>query len=101
MEGIPILAIKKSITPRNGPTRIIASEIHLLAGAFFCSLSRTRGGLEGLLSSGSNRFSDSVATPESEEVSAGAVISFMSVNRSNTLLAIREIACFASCNLFN
>jgi hypothetical protein len=79
MEGNPILAIKKSITPRNGPTRIIASEIHLLAGVFFCSPNRTRGGLEGLLSSGSNRFGKSVATPESEEVLAAAVISFISV----------------------
>jgi hypothetical protein len=77
MEGMPILAIKKSITPRKGPTRITASEIHLLAGVFSRSRDRTPRGLEGLLSSG--RFSESVATRESEEVSAGAVISFMSL----------------------
>ena len=67
MEGIPILAIKKSITPRNGPTRIIASEIHLLAGVFFWTPDRTRRGLGRALNSGSNRFSESVAAPESEE----------------------------------
>src|SRR6202043_3250269 len=33
MEGTPILAIKKSMTPRNGPTRMTARAIHLLAGS--------------------------------------------------------------------
>jgi hypothetical protein len=50
-----------------------------LTGVLFCSPNRTRRVLEDLLSSGSNRFSESVATPESAEGSAGAVISFMSV----------------------
>jgi hypothetical protein len=78
MVGTPILAIKKSITPRNGPTRITASEIHLLASAFSWTSDRTRRGFEGLLSSDSNRFSEGVAALASGEAFAGAVTSFMS-----------------------
>jgi hypothetical protein len=48
-----------------------------LACAFFWIPNRTRRGLEGLLSSDSNRFSESVAAPASGEAFADAVTSFM------------------------
>jgi hypothetical protein len=56
-----------------------ASEIHLLASAFFGTPNLARRGLEGLWSSGSNRFSERVAAPESREAFAGAVIGFISL----------------------
>src|ERR1700730_9226439 len=78
MEGTPILAIKKSMTPRNGPTRMTARAIHLLVGSRW---ERASGGVrrwfERVSDLGSNRFNESLAIPESEGRVGAAIDSFI------------------------
>src|SRR6202035_5120527 len=75
MEGTPMLAMKKSMTPRRGPTRIMAKAIHLFTGAFTsfavargCRLDETAG---------FNRLRESTEPLESERTVPETVERFM------------------------
>src|SRR5580693_2396224 len=77
IEGTPILAIKKSITPRNGPTRMTASATHLLAGSRLGDARGARRRLEMKAASGLKLFNDSVDAAESEGAAVGAIDNFI------------------------
>src|SRR5271155_3827625 len=81
MEGTPILAIKKSMTPRNGPTRMIASAIHLLVGSLLGRTTGARRSFTRVSDPDSNSFNESAATPESEGVAVAAIDSFITVEQ--------------------
>src|ERR1700741_3026649 len=94
IEGMPILAIKKSITPRNGPIRMTANAIHLFAGSLLRGASGARRRFErDPEDPDSIRFNKSVATPESGGGAAAAIDNFISMkavaersNKKNSLL---------------
>ena len=75
MEGTPILAMKKSMTPRKGPTRITANAIHLLAGSLLGRALRALAENAAFL--GAILFGERVAIPEPLAVADVAIENFI------------------------
>src|SRR5208282_6111367 len=77
IEGTPILAMKKSMTPRKGPTRITANAIHLFAGSLVRGAILARRCEENAACPGAIPFNEIAATLGSAVVGDVAIENFI------------------------